>query len=82
MYISHKRYMKRNEEVPCNTLRLPREGVGGRESVGGIRYGFWRNKKMRRGGTGAQAVRFWEGDPRNAFLPPQGQSALKHSIMR
>lgn len=45
MHISHKRYMKRNEEVPCNTLRLPREGVGGRESVGGVGMGSGETKR-------------------------------------
>lgn len=76
--------MKRNEEIPCNTLKLPREGVGGRESVGGIRYGVWRNKKMRRRGTGAQAVRFWEGDSPQCFPAasrPIGVEAFYHAVI-
>lgn len=48
--------------------------------MGGIRYGFWRNKGERRGEQARRPSGF-RRISRNAPLPPQGQSALKRSII-
>ena len=84
MHISHKRYMKRNEEVPCSTLRLPREGARGTGKRG--RHPVWvleKQKDEEKGNRRAGRQVLGRGSPQcfSAASRPIGVEAFYHAVI-
>ena len=84
MHISHKRYMKRNEEVPCSTLRLPREGARGTGKRG--RHPVWvleKQKDEEKGNRRAGRQVLGRGSPQcfPAASRPIGVEAFYHAVI-
>lgn len=76
--------MKRNEEVPCSTLRLPREGVGGRGKRG--RHPVWgleKQKDEEKGNRRAGRQVLGRGSPQcfPAASRPIGVEAFYHAVI-